>query len=79
MAKIKGWKKDTHSGTFQSWMTTERPYLQVWINNIFKNYANDGLYEVETDFTIPRRMAFKTKQEALNTAYKIMKQESMNR
>ena len=71
--KIKGWKKNNYTGNIDAWVTTKRPYLNVWIVNIMKNYANDGLYEVNNDFTISRTKAFKTKQKALSYAYEIMK------
>jgi hypothetical protein len=73
MAKIKGWKKNNYTGNIKAWVTIKRPNLNIWITNIMKNYANDGLYEVNTDFTIPRNKAFKTEKEALEYAYEIMR------
>jgi len=78
MVKIKGWKRDEHTGNIIAWVTTKRPYLNVWIVNIFKNYANDGLWEVNIDFGVPRKIVFKTKKEALEKAYEIMRKTTNN-
>ena len=70
--KIKGWKKDAYTGNIMAWVTTEKPFLNVWITQI---YGKNGLWEVNINFGVPKTQAFKTKKEALNYAYKIMKKQ----
>jgi hypothetical protein len=71
MSKIKGWRRDTNTGDIEAWVTINRPYLNVWIVQIF---GKNGLWEVNNNFAVPSRMAFKSKKEALNEAYKIMRE-----
>lgn len=74
MSKIKGWKVNDHTGNIDAWVTTTSPFANIWIVNIFKNYANDGLYEVKNDFSVPTSITVKTKKEALLNAYRTMRQ-----
>lgn len=78
MGKIKGWERNKHTGEIDAWVTTNRPYLNVWITKAFTTYRGDSLYEVHVDFAVPRTMSFTSKKEALANAYKIMRQNPNN-
>lgn len=67
MGKIKGWKKDKHIGSLTGWKTPKRPFLSIWI------YNDNQYWIVENDFRTPRKIFYKTKQDAVNSAIKYMK------
>lgn len=77
MAKIAGWQKKRDDLDVEMWMTTETPFLMVWIDYKSRREDNEELYTVVTNFTMPKRRSYKTKKEARQGALGIMRAFSM--